>query len=108
MITTAGYRVGPSEIEDCLLKHPAVASAGVVGVPDALRTEIVTAFVVLRDGTKSGPELVRALQAHVRDRMGGYQYPRAVHFLAELPMTVTGKVIRRELKRLATDIAGKT
>jgi acetyl-CoA synthetase len=101
VITSAGYRIGPGEIEDCLLKHPAVATTGVVGVPDALRTEAVTAFVVLREGVEGTALLARALQDHVRSRLGGHQYPRAVHFVAELPMTITGKIVRRELRRLA-------
>lgn len=105
VITSAGYRIGPGEIEDCLLRHEAVASAGVVGVPDALRTEVVTAFVVLRDGQEGTPALAAALQAHVRERLGGHQYPRAVHFLDKLPMTVTGKIIRRELKAIAAAMA---
>lgn len=103
VITSAGYRIGPAEIEDCLLKHPAVAAAGVVGVPDAARTEIVTAFVVLRTGHRDSEPLAAELQDHVRTRMGGHQYPRAVHFMAELPMTVTGKIIRQELRKLAVD-----
>lgn len=103
VITSAGYRIGPAEIEDCLLKHTAVASAGVVGVPDPTRTEIVTAFVVLRPGHHPSDLLAGELQDHVRTRMGGHQYPRAVHFLAELPMTVTGKIIRQELRKLATE-----
>ncbi len=102
VITSAGYRIGPGEIEDCLIQHPAVMSAGVVGIPDAMRTEIVTAFVVLHAGFGASTELARELQEHVRTRLGGHQYPRAVHFIDALPMTVTGKVMRRELRRLAT------
>jgi len=101
VITSAGYRIGPGEIEDCLIKHPAVASAGVVGVPDAMRTEIVTAFVSLRPGYDGTESLVAELQEHVRSRLGGYQYPRTVHFLTELPMTITGKIMRQELRKLA-------
>jgi acetyl-CoA synthetase len=103
VITSAGYRIGPGEIEDCLLKHPAVALAGVVGVPDATRTELVAAFVVLRPEHAGSPELASELQAHVRARLGGHQYPRVVRFIAELPTTVTGKVIRRELRALGRD-----
>lgn len=105
VITSAGYRIGPGEIEDCLIKHPAVASAGVVGVPDKTRTEIVTAFVTLRPGYDGGQSLATELQEHVRSRLGGHQYPRAVHFLRELPMTVTGKIIRQELRKLAGEHA---
>ncbi len=100
VITSAGYRIGPAEIEDCLLTHPAVATVGVVGKPDALRTEIVKAYVVLKPGAEaSGAEL----QDWVKDRLAHYSYPREVAFLKELPMTVTGKVIRKELKHLAAE-----
>ena len=102
VITSAGYRIGPGEIEDCLIKHVAVNSAGVVGAPDPTRTEIVTAFVVLREGFEPSRALETDLQEHVRSRLGGHQYPRAVHFVSELPMTVTGKVMRRELRKLAS------
>ncbi len=98
VITSAGYRIGPAEIEDCLLTHPAVATVGVVGKPDPLRTEIVKAYVVLKPGVEaSGQEL----QDWVKDRLAQYSYPREVAFLEELPMTVTGKVIRKELKARA-------
>ena len=100
VITSAGYRIGPAEIEDCLLTHPAVATVGVVGKPDPLRTEIVKAYVVLKpEADVSGPEL----QNWVKDRLAQYSYPREVAFVQELPMTVTGKVIRKELKRLASE-----
>jgi len=98
VITSAGYRIGPAEIEDCLLTHPDVVTVGVVGKPDALRTEIVKAYVVLRDGAA---EDAGALQAYVKDRLASYSYPREIGFLEALPMTVTGKVIRKELKMLA-------
>ncbi|CUJ86876.1 Acetyl-coenzyme A synthetase [Ruegeria denitrificans] len=98
VITSAGYRIGPAEIEDCLLTHPAVATVGVVGKPDPLRTEIVKAYVVLKPGAEaSGADL----QDWVKDRLAQYSYPREVAFLEELPMTVTGKVIRKELKARA-------
>ena len=98
VITSAGYRIGPAEIEDCLLTHPVVATVGVVGKPDPLRTEIVKAYVVLKPGGKATAE---ELQAWVRDRLAQYSYPREIAFLDALPMTVTGKVIRKELKRRA-------
>lgn len=98
VITSAGYRIGPAEIEDCLLTHPAVATVGVVGKPDPLRTEIVKAYVVLKDGAEAtGQEL----QGYVKARLASYSYPREISFLDALPMTVTGKVIRKELKRRA-------
>ncbi len=98
VITSAGYRIGPAEIEDCLLTHPAVATVGVVGKPDPLRTEIVKAYVVLKPGAEAAEQ---ELQDWVKDRLAQYSYPREVAFLDELPMTVTGKVIRKELKARA-------
>ena len=101
MITSAGYRIGPAEIEDCLLRHPDVATVGVVGKPDSMRTEIVKAYVVLKDATRASDTLAEALQAHVRSHLAAHCYPREVAFLDALPMTVTGKVIRKDLKRRA-------
>ena len=101
VITSAGYRIGPAEIEDCLMTHPAVATVGVVGKPDALRTEIVKAYVVLRDGVAASEALAAELQEFVKRRLAGYSYPREISFLDALPMTVTGKVIRKELKARA-------
>ncbi|WP_353346759.1 AMP-binding protein [Aquicoccus sp. SU-CL01552] len=98
VITSAGYRIGPAEIEDCLMTHPDVATVGVVGKPDPLRTEIVKAYVVRKPGaTATGTDL----QAYVKERLASYSYPREIAFLDALPMTVTGKVIRKELKRRA-------
>ncbi|MEQ6248363.1 AMP-binding protein [Sulfitobacter sp. HNIBRBA3233] len=98
VITSAGYRIGPAEIEDCLLTHPDVATCGVVGKPDPLRTEIVKAYVVLREGAGVRGE---ALQDWVKERLASYSYPREIEFVDSLPMTVTGKVIRKELKARA-------
>lgn len=103
VITSAGYRIGPAEIEDCLLTHPAVATVGVVGKPDLLRTEIVKAYVVLRPNS---PATADELQKFVKERLASYSYPREIAFLDALPMTVTGKVIRRELKAMAAAEAG--
>lgn len=98
VITSAGYRIGPSPIEDCLLGHPAVRFAAVVGVPDPERTEIVKAFVVLANDFEPSEALTRELQDHVRRRLAAHEYPRAIEYLDALPMTATGKVIRRELR----------
>ena len=98
VITSAGYRIGPAEIEDCLLTHPSVATVGVVGKPDPVRTEIVKAFVVLKQGFAGD---VAALQTHVKTRLAAHCYPREITFLDALPMTVTGKVIRKELRARA-------
>ncbi|SSW69149.1 acyl-CoA synthetase [Achromobacter agilis] len=98
VITSAGYRIGPGPIEDCLIGHPAVRMAAVVGVPDAERTEIVMAYVVLNDGFQGDDALVKSLQAHVRTRLAAHEYPRAIRFVTSLPTTATGKIIRKELR----------
>lgn len=105
VISSAGYRIGPAEIEDCLLKHKAVHLAGVVGQPDALRGHIVAAFIALKDGYQAGPDLADDIAAHVRGQLAAYEYPRAVHFVDQMPMTTTGKIIRAELRRQAAEIA---
>ena len=101
VITSAGYRIGPSEIEDCLMTHDAVATVAVVGKPDRLRTEIVKAYVVVKDGVAATESLAQLLQDHVKDRLASYSYPREIAFTDALPMTVTGKVIRKDLKARA-------
>ena len=98
VITSAGYRIGPGPIEDCLLAHPAVQLAAVVGVPDPQRTEIVKAFIVLKPGLIASDALRRELQEHVKVRLAAHEYPREVAFVDSLPMTTTGKIIRRELR----------
>jgi len=98
VITSAGYRIGPGPIEDCLLGHPAVRMAAVVGAPDPERTEIVKAYIVLADGHAPGDALTRELQDHVRRRLGAHEYPRQVRYIDALPLTTTGKVIRGELR----------
>ena len=99
VITSAGYRIGPGEIENCLVKHPAVAMAAAVGVPDALRTEIVKAFVILKPGRDAGPGLAREIQDFVKLRLAAHEYPRQIEFVDSLPMTATGKIMRRELRQ---------
>ncbi|WP_299848607.1 AMP-binding protein [uncultured Roseovarius sp.] len=106
VITSSGYRIGPAEVEDCLLQHPAVATVGVVGKPDALRTEIVKAYVVVKPGAGPSDTLADELKEFVKTRLARYSYPREIGFLEELPMTVTGKVIRRELKARAAAETG--
>jgi acetyl-CoA synthetase len=102
VITSAGYRIGPSEIEDCLLKHPAVAMAAVIGVPDALRTEIVKAYVVPAPGHPPSAALAAEIQAFVKTRVAAHAYPREIAFIESLPLTATGKVMRRELRARET------
>jgi acetyl-CoA synthetase len=98
LITTAGYRVGPAEIEECLLKHPAVALAAVIGVPDPIRTESIKAFLVLKPGRAGNGALAREVQDFVKTKLAAHEYPRAVEFVDALPMTTTGKIMRRELR----------
>ena len=110
MFKAAGYRIGPGEIENCLVKHPAVVNAAVVPKPDAERGAVVKAYVVLvpqfarrRAASKQGQAefdavLVAQLQSHVRGKLAPYEYPKEIEFVAELPMTTTGKVQRRVLR----------
>lgn len=101
VITSSGFRIGPGEIEDCLIRHPAVALAAVVGKPDPLRTEIVKAFIVLKKSYAPSDALAAAIQNFVKTRLSGHEYPREVAFIDDMPMTTTGKVIRRLLRERA-------
>ncbi|MEZ0605246.1 acyl-CoA synthetase [Paraburkholderia sp. IW21] len=98
VITSAGYRIGPASIEDSLLRHPAVSMAAVIGAPDRERTEIVMAFVVLNPGFVGDEALVREIQQHVKTRLAAHEYPREIRFVESLPLTATGKVIRKALR----------
>ncbi|TWF50371.1 AMP-binding protein [Neorhizobium alkalisoli] len=98
IITSSGYRIGPSEVEDCLNGHPAVRMAGVVGKPDPVRTEIVKAYVVLADGYAAGEALAMEIREWVKSRLSMHEYPREVAFVEEIPMTTSGKLIRRVLR----------
>jgi acetyl-CoA synthetase len=98
VITSAGYRIGPSEIEDCLICHPAVAIAAAVGKPDPLRTEIVKAYIQLRTGFEPSEALASDIQTFVRKRLSAHEYPREIAFIDDMPLTTTGKIIRRELR----------
>ena len=98
LITSSGYRLGPGEIEDCLIRHPAIAMAAVIGKPDSLRTEIVKAFVVASPGIEPKDELVADIQSFVRTRLAAHEYPREIEFIDQLPLTATGKLIRKELR----------
>ena len=103
VITSAGYRIGPGEIEDCLIKHPAVSMAAVIGKPDKIRTEIVKAFIVLQSGMQAADDLKKDIQEFVRNRLAAHEYPREIEFVAELPMTATGKIIRNKLREQDKD-----
>ncbi|WP_308936911.1 AMP-binding protein [Dietzia massiliensis] len=98
LISSAGYRVGPGEIEDQILRHPAVEMVAVIGVPDELRGEAIVAYVVPAADADAGDELAREIQAFVKERLAFYQYPREVVFLDELPTTNTGKIRRAQLR----------
>ena len=98
LITSSGYRIGPGEIEECLMRHPAVAKAGVVGVPDPIRTQVVKAVIVLAKGFEPTAALSRDIQNFVRSRLAAHEYPRVLEFAAELPSTATGKIQRRKLR----------
>ncbi len=98
MFKSAGYRIGPSEIENCLVKHAAVANAAVVPSPDETRGSVVKAFIVLAPGHSPSAELEADLQRHVRAFLAPYEYPKEIEFIDALPMTTTGKVQRRVLR----------
>jgi acetyl-CoA synthetase len=99
VIKSAGYRIGPAEIESCLVKHRAVANAAVIGKPDETRGAIVKAFIVLQPGESPSQALIEDIQGHVRGRLAPYEYPREIEFIDALPMTTTGKVQRKELRK---------
>ena len=103
VITSAGYRIGPGEIEDCLARHPAVKFACVVGKPDPERTQIIKAYLVLREGYGASRELALEIAEHVKKRLAAHEYPREVEFVLSLPMTITGKQLRRELRKRAEE-----
>ena len=95
----AGYRIGPTEIENCLLKHPAVANAAVVPSPDEVRGNVVKAFIVLAVGHAASASLQADIQRHVSCFLAPYEYPKEIEFIEALPMTTTGKVQRRVLRQ---------
>lgn len=100
IISSGAYRIGPSEIEDCIMKHPDVAMVAVVGSPDPIRGEVIKAFVVLKQGVAGSPRQSDEIRQLVRQRLATYEYPREIEFVTALPMTTTGKVMRRELREL--------
>ncbi|MGP0058349.1 MAG: AMP-binding protein [Beijerinckiaceae bacterium] len=103
VIKSGGYRIGPGEIEDCLMHHPAVALVAVVGVPDPTRGEIVKAFIVPRDSIAADESLRQDIQAFVKARLSAHEYPRQIEFRTSLPMTITGKIRRKDLREEAPE-----
>lgn len=99
LITSAGYRIGPFDVESAIIEHPVVAEVAVIGKPDPERTEIVKAFIVLRPGHPASEQLATEIQQHVRTRLSAHAYPREIEFLTELPKTPSGKVQRFLLRR---------
>ncbi|MFH1930878.1 MAG: AMP-binding protein [Pseudomonadota bacterium] len=100
VITSSGYRIGPAEIEDCLMKHPSVSMVAVIGSPDKVRTEVVKAFIVLKSEVAPSTEIEENIKKFVKVRLAAHEYPREIEFVSELPMTATGKIMRKELKKL--------
>ncbi|HEX5407089.1 MAG TPA: AMP-dependent synthetase, partial [Pseudonocardiaceae bacterium] len=104
IIKSGGYRLGPVEIESAVLAHAGVAECAVVGLPDSARGETVTAFVRLHDGVAADDDLTRALQGHVRARVGAHAYPRAIRYVAALPRTTSGKIDRARLRATTEEV----
>jgi len=98
IIKSAGYRIGPAEVEDCIMKHPSVGMCAVIGVPDATRGEAVKAFIITRKDHTPNDDLKKDIQEFVKRRLAAYEYPRQIEFVTSLPMTTTGKIQRRILR----------
>ena len=101
IINTSGYRVGPSEVEDAILSHPEVSMVAVIGVPDKLRGQIIKAFIVTGDQKNvltQNDKLKQSIQNHVKLRLAAHEYPRLIEFVYQLPLTTTGKIIRKDLR----------
>ncbi len=108
LITSSGYRIGPGEIEDCLIKHPSVGMAAVIGVPDEVRTEIIKAFIVLNPDVDPNPALEADIRNFIKRRLAAHEYPREIEFVGELPLTATGKIIRKDLRQKEIEKIHKT
>jgi acetyl-CoA synthetase len=103
IISSGSYRIGPGDIEDCIIRHPAVLMVAVVGSPDPVRTEIVKAFVLPKPDVAPSDALAAEIQEFVKARLAAYQYPREIEFVTELPMTATGKIRRKDLRDLEVE-----
>jgi acetyl-CoA synthetase len=99
VINSAGFRIGPAEVENSLLTHPAISMSAVIGIPDELRGELVKAYIVLKDKKMASDKLITEIQNHVKQRLSAHEFPRAIEFVDELPMTTTGKIQRRLLRK---------
>jgi 2-aminobenzoate-CoA ligase len=98
MIKSSGYRIGPAEVEEALEKHPGIAEAGVVGIPDPDKGQITKAFVVLKEGQEGSEEFFEELKEFLKEHIAIYKLPRAVEYVEALPRTPTGKLLRRHLR----------
>ncbi|MFT4885723.1 MAG: acetyl-CoA synthetase, partial [Natronomonas sp.] len=103
LIITSGYRVGPGEVEEAILEHPDVEQAGVVGIPDEMRGEVIKAFCQPVAGVEGDDELRDDVRALVRDNLAKHEYPREIEFVDELPTTTTGKIRRTDLRERETN-----
>ena len=101
MIKSSGYRIGPTEVEESIADHSAVQQSVVVGAPDAVRGEIVKAYVLLRAGIEPTTQLAQDIQRHVKEHLGAYQYPRVIEFVDQFPLTTSSKIDLGELRRRA-------
>jgi acetyl-CoA synthetase len=106
VIISAGYRIGPFEVESACIEHPAVREAAAVASPDERRGNVVKAFIVLAEGSESSDELADEIKGFVRGHLSAYAYPRRIEFVEELPKTLTGKIRRIELREAERDQAG--
>jgi len=100
LIESGGYRIGPGEVEDCLMKHAAVKLVGVIGVPDEIRGEIVKAYIVLKEGFEPDTLQQESIQQHVKSKLEAHAYPRQVEFIRQMPMTKTGKILKQKLREM--------
>jgi acetyl-CoA synthetase len=100
IIESGGFRIGPGEVEDCLMKHAAVALVGVIGIPDPIRGEIVKAFILPKAGVTPDKVLEESIKEHVKNRLEAHAYPREVEFLKEMPITKTGKILKNKLRKI--------
>lgn len=108
VIISSSYRIGPTEVEECLVRHPAVAMAGVIGSPDKVRGEVVKAYIVLADGVEASTGVHDDIQNFVKRQLSAHEYPRQLRFLDALPLTVTGKIQRMHLRQMDRDESAGT